>query len=67
MADKWFTFGYNNTSAWKEKCSGCGGTFPRENLVRVGRSIRMNVQTGRESHPPCYLCVDCAKKRGFKT
>lgn len=33
MAEKWFIFGYQNISFWKEKCIRCGKLFLRELLV----------------------------------
>ena len=53
MAEKWFTFGYNNTDAWKEKCERCGKLFPRHEVKRF---------EGEEPGDLVYYCEECIDK-----
>ncbi len=51
----------------ERRCTGCGGTFPKKELVRVVRSPEGDVSldfTGKKSGRGAYVCpkLDCLKK-----
>ena len=51
----------------ERRCSGCGGTFPKKELIRVVRSPEGDVSldfTGKKSGRGAYICSksDCLKK-----
>lgn len=51
----------------ERRCTGCGGTFPKRDLVRVVRSPEGEVSldfTGKKSGRGAYVCpkLDCLKK-----
>ncbi len=51
----------------ERRCTGCGGTFPKRDLVRVVRSPEGEVSldfTGKKSGRGAYICpkLDCLKK-----
>ena len=51
----------------ERRCTGCGGTFPKKDLVRVVRSPEGDVSldfTGKKSGRGAYVCpkLDCLKK-----
>lgn len=51
----------------ERRCTGCGGTFPKRDLVRVVRSPEGDVSldfTGKKSGRGAYVCpkLDCLKK-----
>ena len=51
----------------ERRCTGCGGTFPKRELVRVVRSPEGDVSldfTGKKSGRGAYVCpkLECLKK-----